>query len=183
MDRTDGGLRLLALFGVAASTIFAGAFIGATTNAINGAVSPTYFVNVLGWTDVENVWRASIAQGVFEGLLYGVVLSLAFTFVVGIVSRVRAPYGFALRHILAMVCGVYVCWALGGVLATGLAALSPDFYRETFLGVPEERGEMLRYAWVGGSIWGAMSGGPLAVVVGSVVFAARWNRCRAMSRA
>ena len=37
-----------------------------------------------------------------------------------------------------------------------LAALFPDAYRATFIGVPEEFGPMLAYAWVGGSIWGIL---------------------------
>jgi hypothetical protein len=39
----------------------AGGFLGATTNAVNGRVSPFYFVTALGWHYVADVWRASIA--------------------------------------------------------------------------------------------------------------------------
>ena len=51
-------------------------FIGATTNAVNGLVSPVYFINILHWHNVENVWRACIAQGIFDGLLTGLFFSL-----------------------------------------------------------------------------------------------------------
>lgn len=57
----------------------------------------------------------------------------------------------------------------------GLATLSPEFYVRAFAGVPVQTVPMLCYAWVGGSIWGAQSGGMLAVVIGSIVFANRWN--------
>jgi hypothetical protein len=64
--------------------------------------------------------------------------------------------------------GAYVGWALGGLAAVGLAAFSPEFYRGAFFGVPAERGPMFRYAWVGGSIWGAEL----------VVLRANWRRAR-----
>jgi hypothetical protein len=64
----------------------------------------------------------------------------------------------------------------------GLASLSPDFYRRAFIGVPEEFGEMIRYAWVGGSIWGAQFGGLVSVVVGLVVLRANWRRRPGQSR-
>jgi len=39
-------------------------------------VSPRYFVTILGWHDVDDVWRASIAQGKFEGFCFGLFVSL-----------------------------------------------------------------------------------------------------------
>ncbi len=35
---------------------------------------------------------------------------------------------------------------------------------------------MLRYAWVGGSIWGTELGGLLSVILGVVVLRANWRR-------
>lgn len=46
---------------IALTYILMGAFIGALTNMVNGAVSPLYFKNVMGWHDVQDVWRASVA--------------------------------------------------------------------------------------------------------------------------
>jgi hypothetical protein len=60
----------------------------------------------------------------------------------------------------------------------GLAVLSPEFYRRAFIGVPEEFGSMLKYAWVGGSIWGLELGGLLSVVLGLVVLRGNWLRSR-----
>ncbi|MCI0462502.1 MAG: hypothetical protein L0Z62_36590 [Gemmataceae bacterium] len=168
--------RPLALVGIALTGILAGAVFGALTNAINGAVSPTYFVNILGWHDVEDVWRASIAQGVFEGLVFGTLFALVFTTGVGIITRGTCTYGFALRYLLGILAAAYLCWALGGLLAMGLAALSPEFYRRAFIGVPEEFGAMLRYAWVGGSILGAQLGGLVCVILGLVIVRAKWRR-------
>jgi hypothetical protein len=168
--------RPLALAAIAVSGVLAGGFLGGSTNAVNGAVSPTYFVTILGWHGVEDVWRACIAQGVFEGLLFGIFFSLVFTVATGIITGASCSFGFAFKHLLAILGGAYVCWALGGLAAMGLATLSPEFYRRAFIGVPEEFGPMVRYAWVGGSIWGAEFGGLVSVVVGLVVLRANWRR-------
>ncbi len=168
--------RPFALVGLAVTGILAGAALGALTNSINGRVSPLYFRNILGWHDVEDVWRASIAQGIFEGLLFGLFLALVFTIVVGCVSRARCSYGFGVGTLIFMAVAALVCWAVGGLLGMGLAALSPEFYRHAFLRVPQDFDEMLRYAWVGGSIWGIEFGGFALTILGSFLFYARWQR-------
>lgn len=168
--------RPVELILISATVIVGGAVIGASTNAINGAVSPLYFRNVMRWQDVDDIWRASIAQGIFEGLIYGVIFSVVFTLVVGLVSRARCSFKYAFRHMFVIVLAIYCCWAVGGLIAMGLATLSPEFYRKAFIGVPDDFAPMLRYAWVGGSIWGAMFGGLLAVVIGSFLFAILWRR-------
>src|SRR5262249_27785447 len=114
--------RPVALFGIALSGVLAAAGLGAITSAVNGWVSPLYFVNVLGWRDVENVWRASIAQGFFEGLGFGMLFALVFTSGVGIITRASCTYGFAARHLLGIVAGALACWLIGGTAAIGLAA-------------------------------------------------------------
>lgn len=172
-------MRPVALLLIAASAIIGGTLIGASTNAINGVISPDYFRSIMRWDDVDDIWRAGVAQGIFEGLIYGLLFSLIFTLVVGVVSRARCSFTFALRYLLAIIAAIYVCWAVGGIIAMGLAALSPDFYRHTFVGVPDDFGLMMRYAWVGGSIWSAMFGGVLAAVIGSILFATRWRRSHA----
>jgi hypothetical protein len=176
MDTTSNTAKPGALFGIALTAVGAAALLGAATNAINGAVSPVYFRNILRWHHVEDVWRAAVAQGIFEGLIYGVVFSVVFTLVVGVVSKARASFAFALKHLVLAGGIALAAWCLGGVLAVGLATLSPDFYRSTFIGVPSDSAEMLKYAWVGGSIWGVLFGAVLSVVITSIIAAADWKR-------
>ena len=128
------------------------------------------------WHGVQKVLRAAVAQGVFEGLLYGVPFAAVFTVVFGVASKGNFPYPKALTFLLGIFAAVLGCWALGGLIAMGLATLSPEFYRRAFVGVPEGTGPMLRYAWVGGSIWGGMFGGFLAATLGPVVFWIKWKR-------
>ena len=168
--------RPLDLGAIAVSGVLASGFLGATTNAVNGRVSPLYFVTILGWHEVADVWRASVAQGAFEGLLFGVFFSLVFTVGTGIITSAACPYWLALKHLLGILAVTYLCWALGGLTGMGLASLSPEFYRSMFIGVPEQRWPMLRYAWVGGSIWGAELGGLMSVILGLVVLRANWHR-------
>jgi hypothetical protein len=168
--------RPLDLAAIAVTGVAFSGFLGATTNAVNGVVSPVYFVTVLGWKDVGNVWRASIAQGLFEGLLFGLLFSLMFTTACGLITGAACPFGVAAKHLLGILGGSYACWALGGLAGVALVCLSPEFYRHTFFGVPAEPGPMIRYAWVVGSIWGAEFGGLIAVILGLVILRSNWRR-------
>ena len=118
--------RPLPLVGLLATGVVASACLGGITNAINGRVSPLYFVRVVRWHEFEDVWRASIAQGIFEGIGFGVAFSLLFAAGVGIITRASCSYGFAVRHLLAILVGALACWAFGGVAGVGLALLSPE---------------------------------------------------------
>ncbi|MCP4642430.1 MAG: hypothetical protein GY851_18440 [bacterium] len=160
---------------VALTCVLLGGSIGALTNMVNGAVSPLYFKNIMRWHDVENIWRASVAQGVFEGLIYGILFAAVFATVVGIVTKGDCPYSRVARFLGSISLAILTCWAAGGMVAMGLAMLSPEFYQRAFIGVPEDLGPMLRYAWVGGSIWGGMLGGVLSAILGSVVFRSKWR--------
>lgn len=171
-DRARPGyLVIIALMGIGAAGV-----LGGLTNVVNGAVSPLYFRNILRWHHIDNIWRAAVAQGLFEGLIYGVIFSAVFTLVVGQVTKLRATPRFAVRHLLLAGGVVLGAWCIGGLAAVGLAMLSPDFYRNTFIGVPSEPAEMAKYAWVGGSIWGALAGGMLAAIIAPVAATADWRR-------
>lgn len=167
--------RPLAIVGITACGILAGALVGGATNAVNGLVSPDYFRAVLRWQDIADVWRASIAQGILEGLGTGVVFALVFTIVSVHITGGACSFRFAFKHLLGIVGGVCMTWALGGLIAMGLATLSPGWFRHLVLGVPEDCWDMLRYAWVGGSSWGAQLGGFVSVVVGLVVLRVNWR--------
>lgn len=99
----------MALVMTAGATLAGGAMIGASTNAINAAISPHYFRQIMHWEGVEDIWRAAIAQGILEGLISGMFAALVFTLVVGIVSRARCPFGIAIRQLIPMFGGVYCC--------------------------------------------------------------------------
>jgi hypothetical protein len=175
VPETGMQVRPLSLFGIALTGIFTSALLGAATNAINGWVSPTYFITILGWQGIGEVWRMSIAQGIFEGLIFGVFFSLVFSTGVGIISRASCRYGFAVWHLFLVLAGAFSCWVIGGLTAMGIASLSPEFYRRAIVGVPDEVGPMLAYAWVGGSIWGVQLGGLISVVLGLVIFRSNWR--------
>ena len=126
--------RPFALVGLGGHRHPGGAALGALTNSINGWVSPLYFRNILDWHDVDDVWRASIAQGIFEGLMFGLFLALVFTIVVGCVSKARCSYRFGVVILMFVAVAALVCWAVGGLLGMGLAdpqpgVLSPRLHR------------------------------------------------------
>jgi hypothetical protein len=168
-------IRPLALVGIAATVIFAGILFGATTNAINGAISPIYFISVMGWQFISDVWWASIVEGVFEGTVAGLLLSVVFTSTLAIVTRGSCTYNMGMRWLSGILLAVYGLWGIGGIGGVVVAALRPQFFQSTFIGVPSDHMQMLKYAWVGGSIWGAYVGGPLAVIVGLVLIRISWR--------
>lgn len=169
-------IRPAAFAAIAFSGIAAGGLVGAGTNAVNGFVSPTYFITVLHWHHVENVWRASIAQGIFEGVVFGFFFSLIFVIATAIMTGISAEFSFAFKHLCGIVAGALACWLVVGLGAMGLATLSPEFYRAAFRGVPNDFKEMLAYAFVGGSIWGVQGGGFVCLIFGLVFLRANWQR-------
>ena len=167
--------NFLTIFYVALTCILLGGFIGATTNMINASVSPYYFKAVMHW-DFEDIWVASVAQGILEGLIYGVIFGLMFTTGFGLITKGQAPYRFAFIQLLKITALVFACWAAGGLLAMLLATLSSNFYKGHFPLAPSEKVELLKFAWVGGSIWGGMIGGLLSSVLGVVVVKNSWTK-------
>ena len=167
--------NFLTILFVALTCILSGGLIGAATNMINGAVSPFYFQAIMNW-DFPNIWAASVAQGVFEGLLYGVIFSIIFTISFGLVTKGQATYGFALKQLAKIIIIVFSCWVIGGLLAMFLATLSPDFYKSSFPLTPTDSAGMIKFAWVGGSIWGGMIGGFIGAILGIVIIKNNWKR-------
>lgn len=157
------------------TAIIGAAILGLVTNAINAQVSELYFRTILGWQNVADIKRAIVAQGVFEGLICGLVLSTFFLAVVAFVSKARCDYLLGLRYIAGLLATAFVLWVVGGVLAIVLVSLSPEFYRSHFIGVPESTPDRIRYAWVGGSIWGVQFGGAAATFIFMALFRARWR--------
>jgi hypothetical protein len=146
--------------------VFAGAFIGASTNAVNGALSPEYYRAVLGW-DFPGIWAASVAQGIMKGALYGVLFAV-FILLVVLLSKRRISWGHIRRPILKAAGLVYLAWLAGGVISLLLACVSPDFYRNIFREVPPQLIPLMKFAWVGGSIQGAVYGGLVSAIVTAI---------------
>lgn len=173
--------RPLALIATAILTVFVAMLVGSTTNVINGAVSPTYFTSVMGWQ--YDVWFWSVMEGWLEGFVFGILLSIVFTTAIGIISRATCELSTAMRWLGRIVLGTYALWALGGLCGVALAASLPRFFQTHFIEVPSDRSQMLRYAWVGGSIWGAYAGGPISVIVGLLFFRSWWHRTQGQQMA
>jgi len=162
---------------VALSCIFAGGLIGGVTNLINGAASPYYFRRVMGW-DFPDIWVASIAQGIFEGFLYGVLFGFFFSSAFAYFTKGKAPYSFAIKQLAKVMLLIVSFWFIGGIMAIVLALLSPDFYADKFIYAvpPSEKIELIKFAWVGGSIWGELIGGLFSSILGIFIIKISWNK-------
>ena len=165
---------ILTVFPVAFTCILAGGLFGAACNAINGAISPYYFKAVMHWNS-PHIWSSAVAEGVTEGLIYGILFSVIFTTGFGIITGGKGSYGFALRQLVKTVSFAGICWLVGGVFAMLLSSLNPDFYNQLFPVTPKGTSEILKFAWVGGSIWGGMIGGVMSAILGVVILRNRWH--------
>ena len=165
---------LQTIFLIAITCVLMGGFIGAVTNMINGAVSPYYFKTTMNW-GFQEIWIASVAQGILEGLFHGVLFALIFTTGFGLITKGKADYAFAFKHILRVAIIVMACWTIGGLLAVMLVRLSPEFYRSHFPWTPTDVIGQMKYAWVGGSIWGEIIGGFLGSLIGLVTVKNNWE--------
>lgn len=151
-----------------------GGIIGVGTNIINGVISQDYFITVMKWK-FSDVYPAIVAQGILEGITNGVLFAVIFAAGFGIVTRGKADFSFAYRHLRLVFVFVLGCWVAGGLLGMTLAALSADFYRAQFASGLAAQANLSAFAWVGGSIQGAQLGAVLSAVLGIVVMRNAWN--------
>jgi MFS family permease len=142
--------------------------LGASCNGINVQICSSYFPIVLRWEMRESFFRMAIAQGIFEGLLFGIGFSLVFTITALCMFKKKLSYYLGLRYLLIIIFGAILGWFIGGIIMYGLACLSPTWIETQFM-----RGNLFepatRFAWVGGSINGMIWGGFIFLII-SIVF-------------
>ncbi len=171
------GVRTGPLLGCVAGATLGGAILGAATNAITGRVAAGYFRALLGWWDIQDVWRAAIAEGVFAGIMTGFFGALLFVVIVGLTTRCRVGFVPMAKALLLAAGAAVVGWVLGGVVGIGIALISPERFERLFF-VPEGRSlefEPTAFGWAGGSIAGLSLGALAGAVVGAVRIRARWK--------
>lgn len=104
------------IFLISITCVLMGGIIGAVSNMINGAVSPYYFKTTMNW-GFQDIWIASVAQGILEGLFHGVFFAIIFTIGFGMITKGKTNYAFAFKHIIRIAIIVLSFWTIGGVLA------------------------------------------------------------------
>jgi hypothetical protein len=133
--------------------------IGAATNAVSGAVSRTYF-------------------DVMVGSMYGGAMTLGDVIWQGLLESTQARASLKMVvHALALAAvAAVVGWLLGALVGVGLCLWSPVDFHNSF---PPSRtvdgAALLRWGFVGGSIWGVYGGGFAAIIVASITLATRWR--------
>jgi len=65
---------------------------------------------------------------------------------------------------------------VGGICGVVVAAIDPVWFSNSFMGVPQDDSQMLRYAWVGGTIWGEELFGLVPMIVVLWIFRRNWRR-------
>jgi prolipoprotein diacylglyceryltransferase len=173
-------MNFLTIVVVAIACVLTGGIIGAVTNLINGRVIPYYYQAVMYW-DFKDIRTAAVGQGILEGLLYGVMFSLIFTTTFGLITKGQGTFKFAFKQLIKLTTLVFICWTIGGLIAMFLATLSPDFYKWNFPQAPIGKSEMIKFAWVGGSIWGGMIGGLISACMGIVLLKNNWRQLQVVN--
>jgi len=148
--------------------------LGAIANAIDGQVSRDYFAIVMSW-DWEFASVAAVVQGAFEGTLLGLVFGVFISAVLAASTKMRCPLPLAMDGLKMALAFVASSWLIGGITGTVLARLVPNLWGFVFVGVPP-RVNLPRFAWVGGSIWGAYFGAAVAFLVTPIYLHVTWRR-------
>ena len=149
--------------------------LGALASALNGWVCPEYFILVMRWPEDSNIWLRSILQGMLEGFVIGLVLSVAFFGVGSLLTGFRLTFGRAARYLAAIVIA-----AVGSAVGAGLILSQVDSIRAVVLySVPGPVTPSPSFGWVAGSISGLEQGGALAALVALIVLVVRdWRKIR-----
>jgi hypothetical protein len=143
--------------------------LGGLANVLNGWVCPEYFMFVMHWDPDSNIWLRAILQGMLEGFVIGVVLSVAFFGIGSLLTRFRLTFARAARYLVAIVIAAVISAVVLGLILTtdirGMVLYSPD---EVF---------SLQFGWVAGCISGLERGGAFAALVALIVLVVRdWRK-------
>jgi hypothetical protein len=152
-----------------------GALLGALTNLINGSISWEYFSIVMGWDPVASGFLA-IPQGMLEGGALGTLFGVVVAFAFGVMTRFSGGLALAVRAWLLAAMTVLVCWTIGGACGAILGYTEPDLFRALFPLSRALSAGIVRFAWVGGSIWGAYAGTVVGCVLACVYLYVKWRR-------
>jgi prolipoprotein diacylglyceryltransferase len=87
----------------------------------------------------------------------------------------KADWTFVQQQLIKIILTIYIFWVLAGVIAILLAFSFPEDYNNAIYSVPLDQNLRLGYAWVGGSIWGGILGGLVAVVKGLINLSKAWK--------
>jgi len=158
-----------------------GFVLGAFTGVLNGLISPVYFLNVMNW-NVDVVWPAAMREGMLEGSVYGFAYSICFIVLISVFSERMCRYKVALKYAFATLGLAFVWWIIGGIVAIILVVIFPDLRYSSYFGFHHSGANLIRYAWVRGSIWGIVDGGLLSVFLTNGCYWLRHQRGRKMRR-
>jgi hypothetical protein len=110
---------------VLGSGLVIGAALGATTNAINGWIGPSYFIHLLKWT--EDIWIKAVIQGAIEAGLYGLLNAVVFVLIANFFGRGICSVVVVRKYLLNCAVAVSCVWVIGGLIGIFLLpAFSKD---------------------------------------------------------
>ncbi len=168
---------------------------GAVMNAINGWLSPGYFL-FFDWIGQSltlfsifffdssykiTQWINTVLHGMWEGAVFGLLSSVIYTTVVFVVSRGQCPLRVALRGLFRSVALLGLTSFVFGLNAVLLFFLAPSLLhslggRSVPLQTNSPMEIYVKDTYVDASIWGIYFGGIIAVIVGCIWFSFDWRK-------
>jgi hypothetical protein len=158
-ERTSPAVRRLSRSTAAVAlgvAFIGGVSLGAITNSINGYISPEYFRGVMGW-HTRHIWAAAVGQGAVEGLIYAIFSTALLIGLTLTLTRCELTTRNLVRLQLSAFFVVSILWVAGGLTAVVVARYFPHKCAPRYFGYSTVWPEAGYYAWVRGSIWGAVS--------------------------
>lgn len=172
----DESNKPFVLFKISGIIILFGFLFGGISNAINSFISELYFETFIGKVEYMDTFTLAILQGIFEGLAYSFIFSIVYTVAFAVITKIKGDWFFAKSQIKKVILPIFGCWILGGIIAIFLAFTFWDFYQNAIFGVPESGWPRVGYAWVGGSIVGAIIGSIVCLIYLIVITYQNWNK-------
>jgi len=154
-------------------SVLLGAAFGAATNVSNSVISPTYFRRVMGWSG--DVVGAAVLQGALEGAITGCAFGIAVAVAATVVTKLKCRPG-ALIGVLPLAFVVaFAFWLLGGMIGAVSARVLAPVWLWAVPFAPRAPMALVRFGWVGGSIWGAYLGSVIGLICSVVMLRRRWR--------
>jgi hypothetical protein len=153
--------------------------VGSATNAVSGTVSLRYFDDIVGWMYPRPITLSSVVrQGFLEASFFGIGFATLFITVYAASTGTRCPFSIVARSLGLAMLITLGCWILGGIAAATWASVSPIGFAQAFpmSATISPESQFVRWAAVGGSIWGVEAGGIIGLLVASIWLHFRWRR-------
>lgn len=98
------------------------------------------------------------------------------------ITKGKSSFKFGYIHLQKVLIIILCCWTIGSIAISLLALLSADFFLSHNRIAPEDSLEMIKFAWVKGSINGGMYGGIISLIISLISVKNQWDKLPAQDK-